>query len=264
MDEPLYPSVQGQPMPDLGLAQYSVGVGVATPQTAIHTNSDSTGPIMTELPELDSFDHDPGMDIPCMGIDPTVPYFDLELANNAPVRTPGELAAPQRAGEIVEPTFTAPDLRVPALLAGDLTGPGIEKRDEWEPDPALPDLLAENRPGGLDIIAASRDPLTIDPMAPDLDEYDRPAGLDMPGPLVADPALPDLQEPELEQEIHMTDRPGDLASDALDEMHDDETYRELPTTDYKELWMQQRGQNTHRSRRLGMLDLGLDKEESGR
>lgn len=254
MDEPSYPSVQNQPMPDLELAQY----GVATSQTQLYTNSDSTGPVMNAMPALDSLDHDPGVDIPQMGIDPSVPYFDLELANEFEVKTPSQLAAPQSTGAVVGPTFIAPDMCVPPLMAGDLTGPGLDHVNEFEPDPTLPDLLNEDRPGGMDITAASSNPLAIDPMAPDLDEYDRPPGLEMPGPLVADPALPDLQSPQLEQDVHMSGRPGDLAPDALDEMHDETEKEVLPEGDYKEQWMQQDGKATRRSRHMSMLTSGLD------
>jgi hypothetical protein len=143
---------------------------------------------------------------------------------------------------------------------GGLQAPEIEKRDEWAPDPYVEDLLQFDQPGGLDITAATSNPLAIDPMVQDLFEYDRPAGLGMPGPMTPDPTLPDLQEPELEQEIHMQDRPGDLAGDALDAMHDDPTYKQIPTRNSKELWMQQKD-TRHRTKHMGMLTAGLDSEE---
>jgi len=257
MEEPSYPSVQNQQVPDLGLAQYSV----ATPQTAIYTNSDSTPPVMRPLPELDSLDHDPGVDIPMMGFDPNVPYYHLELANDHEIMTPAQLAAPQGIGAVVGPTFIAPDMCVPDLKIADLAADEIEHHNEWEPDPTLPDLLDFDKPGGLDITAASSNPLAIDPMAPDLSEYDRPAGLEMPGPLVADPAMPDLQEPQLEQDVHMSGRPGDLAPDALGEMRDDASYEQMPDGDYKTMWMQQRGDNQRRERHLGLMYKGLDNGE---
>src|SRR5579872_5192325 len=109
MDEPLYPSVQGQVVPDLGLARY----GVADQRTALHTNSDSTGPVMGAVPTLD--DGDPFGNIHHMGIDPDVPYFDLKLANEFEVQTPAQLAAPQGIGHVNAPTFYAPDMAVPTL-----------------------------------------------------------------------------------------------------------------------------------------------------
>jgi hypothetical protein len=98
-------------------------------------------------------------------------------------------------------------------------------------------------------------------MVPDLEDYDRPAGLEMPGPLTPDPALPDLQQPDLSQETHMEGRPGDLAQNALRDLHDDQTYKQIPADDSQELWMQQHGDNQTRERHQGLLMLGLDREE---
>jgi hypothetical protein len=252
IDQPQYPSVQGQGVPDLGLAQYSV----STPQTAIYTNSDSTGPDMCDPPPLGE------VDIPGMGIDPGVPKFDLELANEQPVATPGQLAGPAGSGSVNTPTFAMPDMSVPALKSGDLTGPGIDQAQEFEPDPQTGDLLNFDKPGGLTTIAAwNVDPMDPDPMAPDLDEYDRPDGLSMPAPMTPDPTLPDLQSPQLEQDVHMSGRPGDLATDALDEMHQDASYQQLPDTAYNASYMQQGGDNQRRERHLGLMYNGLDDEE---
>lgn len=111
------------------------------------------------------------------------------------------------------------------------------------------------------MLAASEMPLAADPMAPDLALYDRPAGLEMPGPLMVDPALPDLQHPALEQPVEMPDRPADLAPDALAMMRDLPAYEQLPDTHSKALWMAQQGNNSAHERRLGMLMLGLEREE---
>lgn len=252
-----YPGVPGQDVPDLGLAQY----GVATPQTQIYTNSDSTGPDMCEPPPLVGED-----EIGSMGIDPAEPYNHLQLANDFEVKTPAELAAPAGIGQVNSPTWHEPDMSVPSLQAGDLTGPGIDHVGELEPDPHTGDLLQFAHPGGLDIHAASEQNQAPDPMLPDLDEYDRPAGLTMPDETTPDPTLPDLQQPELEQDVHMTDRPGDLAADALSTMNETkgEGDNELPTEDYNELFMAQAGENDHRARHMGTLELGLEKEERGR
>jgi hypothetical protein len=247
--QPEYPSVPGQAVPDLGLATY----GIADSRTAIYPNSDSTGAMHGALPPLQS------SDIANLGIDPGVPYFDLQLANQYPTMNPAQLSASQGIGGVNVPTFAAPDMSVPDLLTADLQAPEIEQGPALTPDPLTADLIAFVHPSGLDIIAASSHPLVIDPMAPDLGAYDRPAGLGIPGPLTPDPLLPDLQEPELEQQMHMQDRPGDLASDALGEMHDDPTYQARPTSNPKALWMQQPG-NSRRARHLGLLTSGLDSE----
>ncbi len=49
-----------------------------------------------------------------------------------------------------------------------------------------------------------------DPMLPDLSIYDRPDNLLMPSVMQVDPTLPDLQSPQLEQDVHMQDRPGEM------------------------------------------------------
>ncbi len=255
MELPQYPSVQGQNAPDLGLAQY----GVSTPMTAIHTNAGSSGPVDCELPQLVGAN-----DIANMGIDPSVPYYDLELANAFEVQTPAELSAPNGIGSVIEPTFRAPDMSVPRLQASDLSEPGLDYVHGLEPDPQTGDLLDFAKPGGLTTIAAwNTDPMAPDPAAPDLGEYDHPAGLGMLAAIMPDPALPDLQAPTLEPEVHMQDRPGDLADNALGEMHSDPTYNALPSDSTNELWMQQAGNNQRRERHMGMLELGLDSEEKG-
>lgn len=249
--------MQGQPTPELVLAQYSV----ADHRTAIYANSDSTGPVMGALPELDNLDHDPMRDIGMMGIDPDVPYYHLDLAGEMGVQTPAQLAAPTGIGQINAPTFYEPSMSVPALKMGDLQAPEIEHIDEFSPDPQTGDLLDFCMPGGLDIHAGPSQTMPPDPVLPDLDEYDRPAGLEIRAAMMPDPVLPDLQSPQLEQDVHMSGRPGDLAADALGEMYNSKTYQDLPTDNYKELYMEQRGMNTRRSRHMGMMDLGLDREE---
>jgi len=129
------------------------------------------------------------------------------------------------------------------------------------PDPSLSGLLSLDPPGGLDLIVASRSPLALDPTAPGLDEYTWPAGQVIQAITTPDPMLPDLRQPDLEQQVHMLHRPGDLATGALDEMHRDATYQRLPTDQYRELWMQQAGDNQARERHMGMRMRGLDREE---
>ncbi|HLX58761.1 MAG TPA: hypothetical protein VKR83_17210 [Ktedonobacteraceae bacterium] len=126
---------------------------------------------------------------------------------------------------------------IPDLKAFDLTAPGIDLTAPFAPDPLTGDLLQFDRPGGLQQFEAS----------------------DVP--MMPDPALPDWQHPTLDQQVEMPDRPGDLASAALTMMHDMPTYKQLPTDNEKALWMAQQGNNQARERHLGMLMLGLDREE---
>jgi hypothetical protein len=255
---PAYPSAAGQSMPDLNLA------GVSTPMTSLAGGNftDSTPPQNTAVPPLSTDDVDG--DINQMGIDPTIGYFELNLAGNAlPLPNPAALAMPAApARELVNaPTFSGPFPAVPSMRPFDLTSPGIDAIAPFEADPGTEDLLQFDRPRGVFMLAASEVPLAADPMAPDLSLYDRPAGLEMPGPLMVDPALPDLQHPELEQAVEMPDRPGDLAPDALALMRELPAYEQLPDTHSKALWMAQQGNNSAHERRLGMLMLGLEREE---
>lgn len=258
LDPPAYPSSAGQAMPDLNLA------GISTPVTSLAGGNftDSTPPQNMAVPPLST--DDVAGDINQMGIDPAVSYFELNLAGNAlPVPGPEKLAMPAAPSpELANaPTFSKPFPAVPATRPFDLTGPGIDAIAPFAANPATGDLLQFDRPRGVFIVAASEMPMTADPVAPDLALYDRPAGLEMPGPLMVDPALPDLQHPALEQEVEMPDRPGDLAPDALAMLRDLPAYEQLPDTHSKALWMAQQGNNSAHERRLGMLMLGLDREE---
>jgi len=252
-----YPGPPGAVVPDLGLAQF----GVSTPLTQVYINTDSTPPDMSAPPPLVGAD-----EIGSMGIDPGEPYQHLQLANDFQVKTPGELAAPAGIGSVNSPTWHTPDMSVPSLKPADISADEIEHVGEFEPDPHTGDLLQFAQPAGLTVIAAwNGDPLAPDPAEQDLDGYDVPAGLVMRPPLEPDPTVPDLQSPQLEQDVHMSGRPGDLADGALDAM--DETKgrgdNELPTDNYNELYMEQRGENNHRARHMGMMELGLEKEERG-
>ena len=255
---PAYPSAAGQAMPDLNLA------GVSTPMTSLAgaNFTGSTPPQNTAVPPLST--HDVDGDINQMGIDPSASYFELNLAGNAlPVPSPAKLAAPALAAQeqANAPTFSGPFPSVPSTRPFDLTAPGIDAVAPFESDPATGDLLQFDRPRGLHMLVSSEMPLAADPMAPDLSLYDRPDGLDMPGPLMVDPALPDLQHPTLDQAVEMPGRPGDLAPEALAMMHDLPAYEQLPADHSKALWMAQQGNNSAHERRLGMLMLGLDREE---
>ncbi len=172
-----------------------------------------------------------------------------------------ERKTPRMDGAVHEPTFTRPDASVPDLLTGESSGKALAKQEIFAPDPLIGRLLQFDRPEDLTIISATADPLAVSPEYPDLNYHERPEDLAMPGPLLVDPALPDLQQPDLQAEAQMPARPGELASNALEEMQNDETYQTLPTDDYRELYMQQQGNNSHRSRHMGMLELGLEREE---
>ncbi len=258
MYEPLYPTVQGQAAPDLGLAAYGVEDDrtIVDPAHGAHF-SDSMPPCKMDLPMLNESGAAQGL--AQMGIAPDVPYFDLQLADARPAPTPAQLLAPQGVGAINPPTYALPDMQIPPLRMGDLTAPGLDPVSALAVDPQLGDLLQFVQPGGLLVVAATRDPLSIDPINPDFGEYDRPPGLGMPAPLTPDPTLPDLQQPQLTQAVHMPTRPGELAQAMLTTLHSDPTYRALPTRNERELYLKQEG-SSRRSRHMGMLEPGLDGE----
>ncbi len=258
LDEPAYPSVNGQMMPDLNLA------GIAPPQAYTSTGINLTGSTPpqrygNDTTLVEDGDGDGIMaDINQMGIDEKRPYFHLNLAGEMGVPSPAQLAAPASMGSVNGPTFDTPNFAIPDMKAYDLTGPGIDHIPEFDPDPQTGDLLKYDQPEGLIQINV----VQPDPMLPDLSLYDRPAGLYFPSSMDVDPLVPNLQSPTLTQEIEMPDRPGELADGAINILHDSPSYQQLPAERYEQLFMAQDGNNSHRERHMGMLDLGLEREEA--
>lgn len=115
------------------------------------------------------------------------------------------------------PTFATPFVEVPPLHPYDLQAPGIDLIPGLQADPYVGDLLSFDCPRGLDIQAASLNPLVTDPVTPDLSAYGRPDGLVMPSLELVDPSLPDLQSPDFSQEVRMPDRPGEMGMGNNDE-----------------------------------------------
>jgi len=169
-----------------------------------------------------------------MGIDPQMPFYDLNLAGaqGMPI-VPATIPPTSNA-----PTFTHPDTSAPTLAPYDLTAPGIDLRPAFTADPLLPDLLAYAHPYGLDI------------------QPNVPSNLGQ-----ADLLLPDMQHPNLMQQTHMQQRPGDLEGHALDVMHQSTSYQQLDAKTYPGVFMDQAGVNTTRSRHMDLLMRGLDDEE---
>jgi hypothetical protein len=192
--------------PDLSLADYPMP-DVASGSS--RTYMPAPARVIPQDPPMNT--SDPYGDIYRMGIDPAQPYYDLELACGQM-----EPASPPDANQLNAPTFITPDFSIPGARPYDLAMPGIDHVPEFAPDPHTGDLLQFSRPGGLDIHAATLNPLEPDPMAPDLSEYDRPGNLTMPGSMMVDPALPDLQQPRLVPDVRMRpeDRPGSMAPEA--------------------------------------------------
>ena len=242
--------------PDLSLASTPPSPNVASGQK-VAIMPTSMPSIPREQPRIQPGTEDPGR----MGIVDNVPYYHLNLAGEMPLPNP-PFNAPS-GSMINDPTFGTQDYSVPANRSYDLQAPGIDALPPMGVDPYLGDLLQFDRPHGIDITAASSNPLAIDPMNPDFSEYDRPADLAMPGLLQVDPLLPDLQYPSTTQEINsmVSDRPSELDPKALQIMHDDPTCAETPSYTYETLWMSQPGNNMRRERHLGMMYMGLERVE---
>jgi hypothetical protein len=173
-----------------------------------------------------------------LGIDPHLPFYDLNLAGSQGVPDPSIIARPTLPPTANSPTFTLPTTDVPQLASYDLTAPAIDLHNTLQADPLLPDLSTYTHPYGLDI----QPPLADSQMQ-------------------SDPLLPDLQHPNLTQQTHMSARPGDLADNALDAMHLDLTYQQLDAKTYPEVFLDQTNTNTTRSRHMDLLMRGLDQEE---
>ena len=178
------------------------------------------------------------VDTSLMGIDPHLPFYDLNLAGSQGIPAVSDIAHAALPPTSNAPTFTQPATEVPALAPYDLTEPGIDLHSALSADPLLPDLLEYTHPYGLDIQPS---------IASDLTQIDS--------------LLPDLQHPDLAQQTHMTERPGDLAADALHTMNLDVTYQQLDDKNYPAVFMDASGTNTTRARHMDLLMRGLDEEE---
>ncbi len=188
----------------------------------------------------DLFNDDTLRDAHLMGIDPQLAFYDLNLAGAQGIPAVSSIANATMPPSSNAPTFTQPDTTVPDLALYDLTGPGIDLLSALPADPLLSNGSEYAHPYGLDIVQNASIPHE---------------------PAQIDPLLPDLQHPDLTQQTHMPERPGDLATNALDAMHLDLTYQELDNKTYPAVFMDGSGTNTTRSRHMDLLMQGLDQEE---
>jgi hypothetical protein len=253
--EPQHPLPPGARIPDLNLAGAD-GLNVASGH-GFQPMPDPGRPA-PYVPELHG---SPDLG----GIDPAQPIPRLNLAGVDGVPAPAQLARPAPA-VLHQPDYGAPNMTQPSLQMTNVADDGVsfEPRTEFEPDPLLPDLDEYARPYGLDIHNVQGDGsdlLTPDPLLGDLLDYDVPGGVAISrDPLAPDPLLPDLQAPQLSQEVHMSERPGDLAAGALDQMHLSPTYQQLGGVPYSSVFMDQSGMNSARRRHFDLLMGGLDDE----
>ncbi len=202
-----------------------------------------------------------------LGLDPSQPLYDLNLAGTQGVPSPQMLTQPAHTPELLLPDFGTQNYDVPPVQPYDLTGPGITYMPEFAADPALPDLDAYTHPYDVNITAQGTDTDTqlahVVPSQAEITDSLYPGlgftTLNVHSDVSAiDPLVPDLQNPDLTQQVQrpVDERPGDLASPALDVLHTAPDYQ--PQTRYPESWLSQQGVNTTRSRHMSLLDDGLE------
>lgn len=198
-------------------------------------------------------------DLSLQGRVSNVPFSDLNLAGSQGVPPPAIIARPADRPTVNEPTFTEPDMRVPELTPDDLAEPGITLHPAFTLDPQVPDLKLYDHPEGIDIYTHA---LLTKPAEDQLPVYERPDGLDTTRTeMEPDPLLPDLQHPDLTQQVHMLDRPGDLDGSAMRVLHLDATYQQLADKTYPAVFMDQSSVNSTRTRHMDLLMRGLDAQE---
>lgn len=217
---------------------------------------------------------DPGKPVPYIpvlhgsptmgGIDPQTPIPTLNLAGVEGVPSPSQLVEPS-PNQVNAPDFGKPDFSQPGLQSYDLTAPGINysPSSAFAPDPMLPDLTEYRHPYGLDVYnQGSTDLFMPDPLMGALLADNLPKGLTVVhNPQEPDALMPDLQHPQLTQDVHMTERPGDLASSALEQMHQSPIYQQFGTVPYNQVFMDQSGANSSQRRHYDLLMHGLDTVE---
>lgn len=243
---PAYPLVPGGRVPELNLAGVD-GFNVASGESIQHM-PDPVAP----APVSFSVQGSPDLG----GIDPRTPIPELNLAGVEGVPSPVQLAQAE-ATSIHQPDFGTPDFAQPQLRPYDLTEPGITQVQNplFASDPLLPDLNEYRQPYGLTFHNQSTDEtFQPDPLLDDLLCYEVPSGVlvrrDVQAP---DPLVPDLQHPQLTQDVHMQQRPGDLDANALQQVEMNPSYQALSDVPYGQVFLDQAGMNTARRRHYDLL-----------
>lgn len=131
---------------------------------------------------------------------------------------------------------------------------------EFGPDPMNPDLTDYRKPMGLDFYPESYSNLWApDPsLDGDATNPDIPSGIAVINhPEDPDPSVQDLQNPQLELQVKMDGRPGEMDPSALDILHQAPTYDQVKGVSYDLSYMVQPG-SSRRARHMDMLMHGLD------
>lgn len=223
---------------------------------------------------LDQFTpHDDSFALARLGLDPSRPMYDLNLAGVEGVPSPQVLQAvpPPITGAFADsnkPEFGVPDFSQPSLQPYDLTAPGITHMPAFSADPALPDITAYNQPYDIDLLNTGLLPAAeysqAVPTQAEVEASLYPGlGFDTlnitTSPQAINPLVSDLQHPALEQQVQRpaNERPGDLDPSALDVLHGTGSYQQTADKHYPASWMDQHGMNDTRARHMSLLTDGL-------
>jgi hypothetical protein len=152
------------------------------------------------------------------------------------------------------PDFIFPSMDVMKFLQYNLQLPAIDHQHAAD---LLLDGTEQVKTEGLDVVHTT-DSVTVGLGLTDEEVVSQPSTLwFVQQPLQRDPTLP-VVEPQLEPDVRMAERPGDLASDAMEIMHAECDYQESKNVPYVQSFQDQAGMNTSRRRRMGLLHHGLD------
>jgi len=258
---PAYPAPPGGLIPDLKLAQWPAQQGASIQAMPDPGKPDPIDYQLVGDPTMGGYE--PGNPAPAAPNLAGVDGWPPAAASLVPANT----MFPGTKGAVILPEYGQPNMSEPPLHTAHLADDGIsfEPRQEFDPDPLLPDLTSYNRPIGLamhNITGDTNDLLRPDPVLADLLHPDLPDGIATVHHLLApDPLVPDLQDPTLDQAVHMLHRPGELDTRALDVMNGDPTAQAASGVPYAQSFIDASGMNTTRRRHFDLLLHGLNAEE---
>lgn len=152
--------------------------------------------------------------------------------------------------------FISPTMDVMKFLPYDLQLPAIDYRPNGD-ESLVPDVGEYAQLAGLDVVRTI-DNATTDLGIPGGEASSQSSALRLvQQAFQRDPTLP-VAEHQFGLEVRVAERPGDLASDALDMMHAESDYQESKNLPYEQSFQDQSGMNTRRRRHMDLLQHGLD------
>ncbi len=261
---PAYPAPPGGQTPDLALAVWPNQQGASIQPMPDPGKPDPVDYVLSGDPALGGVEpSNPAPPAPNLaGVDGWPPA-PSSLVPNARL-------FPGQTTDTIQPDYGKPDTGELGLQPFSPPTPGVhlDVPAEFEADPLMPDLTSYNRPYGLTIHNITDDTADLwrpDPALADLTQPEISNGIapvirhpDQPEPL-----LPDLQNPQLQPDTQMLDRPGDLDARALSTMNLDPTVQSANSVPYNQSFMDASGLNDTRRRHLDLLQDGLDRAFQG-